>query len=142
MSRFPSGAVTSIAQTAECPKEVLWGVDLPGTDEAVPVLRRWVRALVDVPGLELVASEYGTNALWHSASGLPGGRIRVELALGVSWVRLSVQDDGPKPVREEWNEECLDEHGRGLVLVQAHVDECGEFPTPEGKHVAWALIRI
>jgi two-component sensor histidine kinase len=94
-----------------------------------------------MPDLELVACEYGTNALWHSASGLPGGRIHVELDVGAGWIRISVQDDGPKPVFDEWDPDCLDEHGRGLMLVQAHVDECGEHVTPEGAHVAWALLR-
>jgi anti-sigma regulatory factor (Ser/Thr protein kinase) len=136
MNRIHGGTVTPDSREA-----VMWSVELPGTEAAVPVLRHWARALADVPGLELVASEYGTNALWHSASGLPGGRIRAELSVAAEGVWISVQDDGPRPEPEEWDAECLDEHGRGLILVQAHVDECGEHLTPEGKHVVWALLR-
>ncbi|GAA3943859.1 hypothetical protein GCM10023085_27310 [Actinomadura viridis] len=90
--------------------------------------------------LELVASEYGTSALWHSASGLPGGRIRAELAVGGEGVRISVQDDGPDPSGEGWDADRLDEHGRGLVLVEACADRSGEYTTPEGRHVMWALL--
>ncbi|MFF5265117.1 ATP-binding protein [Actinomadura viridis] len=124
--------------------EERWLIELPGTAASVPVLRRWVRAVLGTagvaPSLELVASEYGTNALWHSASGLPGGRIRAELAVGREGVRISVQDDGPDPSSEVWDADRLDEHGRGLVLVEAYADRAGEYTTPEGRHVMWALL--
>ncbi|MFI0353455.1 ATP-binding protein [Actinomadura sp. 9N407] len=118
-----------------------WVVDLPGTAASVSLLRHWVRSVVGSKDLELVASEYGTNALWHSASGQPGGRIRAELTVGPGGIRIAVRDDGPGPPGEGWDEESLDEHGRGLALVAAHVAEVGEYVTPEGRHVMWALIR-
>jgi anti-sigma regulatory factor (Ser/Thr protein kinase) len=118
-----------------------WVVDLPGTAASVSLLRHWVRSVVGNRDLELVASEYGTNALWHSASGLPGGRIRVELTVGRDGVRIAVRDDGPHPSRRGWDAESLDEHGRGLALVAAHVERAGEYVTPEGAHVMWAVVR-
>jgi anti-sigma regulatory factor (Ser/Thr protein kinase) len=122
-----------------------WSVETPGVAGSVTLLRHWVQLLVaDTPhlaeALALIVSEYGTNALWHSGSGAPGGRIRVDLALTCDQVRLTVLDDGPLTVPHEWAPDCLGDHGRGLTLVSEYADEHGHYDTPDG-HAAWAVIH-
>ncbi|MBA9001572.1 ATP-binding protein [Thermomonospora cellulosilytica] len=135
----------AVSETSTDEPEHGWRVDLPGTAEAVSLLRGWVRlVLTDVPqhvdAFELIASEYGTNALWHTASGGPGGRIRVELGVTADRIRLAVHDDGAPTASSKWAPECPDDHGRGLMLVAALADEHGRHATPTG-HVAWAAIN-
>ncbi|WP_037558589.1 ATP-binding protein [Spirillospora albida] len=122
----------------------VWRVEVPGVAEAVPLLRRWVRLLLAedaelAEAFELIVSEYGTNALSHTASGASGGRIRVELTTGVRQTRLTVQDDGP-PSAYAGTEIDPAEHGRGLVLADAYADVTGQDDTADG-HAAWALIN-
>lgn len=122
----------------------LWRVDVPGVTDAVPLLRRWVRLLLADDGklteaFELIVSEYGTNALWHSASGGPGGRIGAELCISRRQTRLTVLDDGPVPARTD-EEVDPAEHGRGLILADAYADETGQYDCADG-HAAWALIN-
>lgn len=121
-----------------------WCIDVSGREEAIPLVRRWVRLLLaEEPELaeafELIVSEYGTNALWHSASGAPGGRIRVELLISNRQALLTVLDDGPVPVRTD-EEADPAEHGRGLILADAYADETGQDDRADG-HAAWALIN-
>ncbi|MFD0901222.1 ATP-binding protein [Actinomadura sediminis] len=114
--------------------------------ESVPHLRRWVRlplaADADMAdAFELIISEYGTNALRHSASGAPGGRIKAELSLTARHVCLTVLDGGGPigrgaPARDD----DLPEHGRGLLLADAYADEAGRFDTLDGR-TSWALIE-
>lgn len=47
--------------------------------------------------LLLSLSELHTNALKHSASGLPGGRVRIEIERRRRLFLLRVTDDGPRP---------------------------------------------
>ncbi|MEW2353246.1 ATP-binding protein [Spirillospora sp. NPDC029432] len=119
-------------------------MDVPGTEEAIPFLRRWVRLLLgDEPELaeafELIASEYGTNALWHSASGAPGGRIRIEFCVDARRARLTVLDEGPVSEGGRAVPEDVDEHGRGLVLAGAYADQVG-YGDSAGGRAAWASI--
>ncbi|MFC9973754.1 ATP-binding protein [Spirillospora sp. NPDC127200] len=127
-------------------QELFAAVELPGTEAAVPTLRRWVRALLSgrcrqAGDLELIASEYATNALWHSASGLPGGLLRAEIQHDTERVRLTVYDNGPIGVPRTWPDDQLDEHGRGLMLVAAYADDYGAHRLPDGRHIAWAVLN-
>ncbi|SNR38474.1 ATP-binding protein [Actinomadura mexicana] len=121
----------------------VWRVDVPGVTSAVPLLRRWVRLLLAdeaelSEAFELVVSEYGTNALLHTASSRPGGRIRAELSISNRWTRLTVMDDGPAAARTDRSVDPA-EHGRGLILADAYADETGQYDCADG-HAAWALI--
>ncbi|MFG1998376.1 ATP-binding protein [Spirillospora sp. NPDC048911] len=110
--------------------------------EAIPLLRRWVRLLlVDelAEAFELIVSEYSTNALWHTASSRPGGRIKAELSISRKQTRLTVLDDGPIPARPDQSADP-EEHGRGLLLAYAYAGETGEYDCADG-HASWALIR-
>lgn len=62
----------------------------------------------------LVMSELVTNATVHA-----GGRILVSSQITADGVLLVVHDD--MPVADEWQQpgSDLDEHGRGLVIVEA-----------------------
>jgi anti-sigma regulatory factor (Ser/Thr protein kinase) len=134
----------STASNGQGGDERVWRVDVPGVAEAVPLLRRWMRLLLAedaklAEAFELIVSEYGTNALWHSASGAPGGRIKAELCLGLRRARLTVLDSGAL-VRGDRAPGDPAEHGRGLLLASAYADEVGHHDTP-GGHAVWALIN-
>jgi anti-sigma regulatory factor (Ser/Thr protein kinase) len=131
--------------TATGPDARTWRVDVPGVADSIPLLRRWVRVLLVEDGdladaFELIVSEYGTNALQHTASGAPGGRIRAELRLNSREAQLTVLDDGGAGRNHQSQEKGLAENGRGLLLADAFADEVGHDDTTEG-HASWALIH-
>ena len=76
-------------------------------------------------------SELHTNALKHTASGLPGGRVHIEIERRRRLFLLRVTDDGPRPGEEPTFPEArpvsgqggpsvvLAEGGYGLALVDA-----------------------
>ncbi|MFV2198615.1 ATP-binding protein [Nocardiopsis sp. LOL_012] len=102
---------------------------LLGPDLAhVAIARRWAaQATRSRPGLAepvaLVVSELTTNAMRHSASGLPGGTVRVEIDR-TGHLELRVTDDGPLPGADATPPAipALDPFrpdGNGLRLVEA-----------------------
>ncbi|MFI7146364.1 ATP-binding protein [Nonomuraea sp. NPDC050022] len=100
-------------------------VVLPGVAHSVAVARHCVGEMLasaghrDVETARLIVSELVTNALIHTASGLYGGVITVEvIAVDAEIVRVEVTDDGADTVprsRESGDDDC---HGRGLWLVE------------------------
>ncbi|MEV5569179.1 ATP-binding protein [Spirillospora sp. NPDC052269] len=128
------------------PDELLFScVEIPGQESGVPCVRRWARNLLADPhtqnlagDAELIVSEYVTNAIWHSASGLAGGRVRVELLLTAAVLRVTVYDDGPTDTVAP---DDADEHGRGLLLVAACSDDHGHRHLPDGQHLSWASVN-
>ncbi|QKW39952.1 ATP-binding protein [Actinomadura sp. NAK00032] len=140
----PGKAPADGASTEGNRDDQLWLVDVPGVTNAVSLLRRWIRLLLTddtalTEAFELILSEYATNALWHSASGAPGGRIRAELCVSGRQTCLTVLDDGPAPSRIDQETDPV-EHGRGLILAEAYADETGHYDSVDG-HAAWALIN-
>ncbi|WP_344546245.1 ATP-binding protein [Actinomadura fulvescens] len=130
------------ASTDSDKDDCVWRVEVPGVAEAIPLLRRWVRLLlVDelAEAFELIVSEYSTNALWHTASSRPGGRIRAELHISRQQTRLTVLDDGPVLARTDQSADP-DEHGRGLLVADSYAGDIGEYDCADG-HATWALIR-
>ncbi|MEU0490351.1 ATP-binding protein [Nocardiopsis sp. NPDC006139] len=97
--------------------------------------RRWAaQALRSTPcaARPLVAAlaELHANALAHTASGLPGGRVRIEIERRPALFLLKVTDDGPRPgtrapalpevlhhPETEIGTGALAEGGYGLALV-------------------------
>ena len=69
--------MTLAAETIAGPRPVTVTRSFPGTPEAVSAVRAWVAGFV--PGsavaddVALITSELVTNAVLHTASGLPGG---------------------------------------------------------------------
>jgi signal transduction histidine kinase len=113
---------------------------LPCEPESARRARLLVRTACDtwhLPGLadcaELVISELVSNAVAHS-----GGRVmRVTVSRPApNRVRLSVVDRSrTKPAARTASED--EEHGRGLVIVEAVSDRWGTDPLRWGKRV-WA----
>ncbi|WP_150254462.1 ATP-binding protein [Nocardiopsis deserti] len=95
----------------------------------VRIARRWAaQATRSRPSLAepvgIAVSEMTTNALRHSASGLPGGSVRVEIERTPRHLELRVTDNGPRPGEEPSfpavpSPEPLRPSGNGLRLVEA-----------------------
>lgn len=109
---------------------IVIGHQLSGVAQA----RRWtVKATRSTPSrsqdVASVASELITNALRHTRSGLPEGRVVVELLTTVGQYTLRVTDDGPRPGEEAaYPRLCADTDpervgGLGLRLVEALATE-------------------
>lgn len=114
----------------------------PGHERELSRLRRWLSSMLpDCPERDevlSVATELGSNALEHTASGNPGGTFVVEMALHQSLVHVAVADGGspgePRVIRD------LDaERGRGLLLVHALSARIGWTGDERGR-VVWAQI--
>lgn len=106
-------------------------IQLGSNPANVEMARHWARChsdlgLVQGSHLALVVSELVTNALRHTASGLPEGKVLIQLALVPARLVLSVTDDGPlpscSPSYPQVQPLCPDSlHGRGLRLVTESV---------------------
>jgi anti-sigma regulatory factor (Ser/Thr protein kinase) len=97
----------------------------PGLPEAVSAARSWVAGFFPVPAAAadaaLMTSELVTNAILHSASGLPGGRVTVGVGTAGGSLRVDVIDQGEIPP-------CMAARGglgQGLALVAALADASG-----------------
>lgn len=126
--------------------EVAWQVcAVPGETYAVPLVRRWFRRrLGDLPGevvdrVELIASEFVTNAIQHSASGQGDGQVEIRLGRAAGHVRLEVRDDGPAARSTvDWRDPAdVPDYGRGLDLVAAVADDMGAEPG-----LFWAVVKL
>ncbi|WP_435113735.1 ATP-binding protein [Nocardiopsis synnemataformans] len=95
----------------------------------VKIARRWAaQATRSRPSLaepvSVAVSEMTTNALRHTASGLPHGTVRVEVERTLRHLELRVTDNGPRPGEEPTfpavpAPEPLRPSGNGLRLVEA-----------------------
>jgi anti-sigma regulatory factor (Ser/Thr protein kinase) len=119
--------------------------EFPGRPESAGAARRWAtRCLAGCPAAEhagLCVTELVTNAVVHSRSQLPGGKVRVRLliAAGVQ-VRIEVRDDGPfrdapGAAADPAHAAELAEDGRGLAIVQAL---SGGNAGSDGSGLHWA----
>lgn len=123
-----------------------------GTPASVPAARHFIREVLgDCPQadtVELVVSEFVTNALHHTPSG-NGGTITVALTHQPGIIRLEVDDAGTAvpPLRPVVPDE-LTESSRGLMIVNSVATRWGDDgvhgPTVNtqsiagGWHRAWA----
>ncbi|MFB4304578.1 ATP-binding protein [Actinomadura sp. GTD37] len=121
-------------------------IRVPGTRRSVGVARRFVRDLAPgFPGLDdmvLVVSETVANAVAHTASGRPGGRVTVVLAAGDGVYRLEVADDGaaggrPHVKTPHGPDGAGAETGRGMRIVEALSARWG-FRADGPRTVVWA----
>lgn len=81
------------------PKEIhRWCRNFPGTRDQISEARRFVHSYLgdrpETDTAELVVSELATNAIRHTRSGLPGGRVGVTLHAGGTLLVLAVHDEG------------------------------------------------
>lgn len=118
---------------------------LPGTKCAVPVARRCVGEILmavgyrELDGVCLVVSELVGNAVVHTASGLFGGLVTVEVfAVDVAMARIEVTDDGADTVPRPCEADGTDCHGRGLHLVEEVSARWGVRLLGAGQRTVWA----
>ncbi|WP_225878503.1 ATP-binding protein [Spongiactinospora rosea] len=90
--------------------------------------------------LLLMVSELFSNAVRHTWSGEPGGRVGLAIAANEKWVRVEVTDEGsrsiPQAMGKVTEEEALSPGGWGLALVGMRADTWGHRPRGNGR-VVW-----
>lgn len=117
-------------------------ITIPGDADRVPGVRHWVSE--ECAGreeswvVELLTSELVTNAIRHSRSGDPGGRVHVELELAQD-VTVTVQDQGGDDMPVVHPPDGDRDGGRGLELVDQLATEWGHKATDDGR-VVWCRI--
>ncbi|WP_017595344.1 ATP-binding protein [Nocardiopsis potens] len=123
-------------QVLEPVATVSGGLALPGRPEQCSQARLWTRSLLhpfpDVAdAVELVASEFFTNAIRYTASGRPGGRVGLTLVgLSSGIVHLEIVDQGCAEGTAAVLPPAVDRtHGRGLFLAEALAQAWGQVPT-------------
>ncbi|WP_160050413.1 ATP-binding protein [Nocardiopsis sp. FR4] len=126
-------------------EDLLWQgrSSFPGTPTSIGDSRAWVRTRLVEQGieppadLEVVLSELATNAIRHTRSGTPGGRFALRVLAYPDRVRIEVRDGGPfediHPLHPA-TPALLDEHGRGLLLVEAFSTCWGRLPSRRGVY--------
>jgi anti-sigma regulatory factor (Ser/Thr protein kinase) len=91
----------------------------------------------------LVLTELASNAVAHGVPRAAGGEhdVRLGLALDPTHLTLAVSDpaDAP-PVCRPPDGYGLEEHGRGLCLVDALSEEWGWTPRPPAGKTVWAKL--
>ena len=118
-----------------------WRRVFPGDQPQLAVLRQWLNSLL--PDCDArcdvvcVATELGTNAVLHTATGR-GGWFAVEITWYGPVVRVAVADCGG-PGEPRVYDYADDEHGRGLALVRGLAVRLGFLGDQHGR-LAWADI--
>lgn len=125
-------------------------VTIPGLPDFVSIARKAARSYFADAGesvredAELVTSEFATNAVLWSRSGLPGGRFELTFTLDAEAQsgRIEVTTEGPLPkdpgeTREDPGE--LPVHGRGLEIVDRLAKEWGHSGGLDAE-TYWAVL--
>jgi hypothetical protein len=122
-------------------------ISFPGIPPAISAVRRLIADVLSgcprVDDVVLIGCEYATNAIRHSPSGLPGGAFIMRMWVRPGWVRLEVVDSGtgdwllapagsagPPPDEES---------GRGLIVVAAISDACGNVGCCAWAEIGWQV---
>lgn len=131
--------VRSSALSADALKS--WRI-FPGEPGQIGMVRRWVRDLLPpcdaLDDVVLIASELGTNAVCHTASGR-GGQFVVEIAWAAEVVRVAVADEGG-PSEPRLIEAPDGEGGRGLQAVHG-LSACTGFTGDGNGRLIWAEVQ-
>jgi hypothetical protein len=116
-----------------------WRRAFPGEDRQLGVLRRWLESLLPEcaarDDVACVATELGTNAVRHTASG-QGGSFAVEITWDGQAVRVAVADEGA-PGAPQVLDDPASETGRGLLVVRGLSVRTGVCGDHRGRLV-WA----
>jgi serine/threonine-protein kinase RsbW len=119
-----------------------WLRVFPGEACELSAVRRWLMSLLpDVPARDdvtSVATELGSNAIRHTASG-HGGSFAVEVTWRPQVVRVAVADSGAAGEPLLVNDP-MGESGRGLFLVRGLAIRAGACGDHRGRLV-WADVR-
>jgi serine/threonine-protein kinase RsbW len=127
------------------PQAVMAADWFPGTAAAVGQARRFIAGVLgeDCPGLAdvlVMVSEIATNAVRHTASGVPGGCFDLTVSVAGDTIRVTVTDRGSASVPRMRGSTAADpgelEGGRGLSLVNALADRWGFTGDRQGR-VVW-----
>lgn len=91
----------------------------------------------DMRDVDLLVCEITTNAVRHSASGSPGGGVRVSVMVAAARLRVEIQDDGGSRARPlvPSPRGGRGESGRGLMVVDGLADRWGSFVGERGLTV-------
>lgn len=118
---------------------------LPGVTWSVPVARRCAGEILAAAGhrnverAHLVVSELVGNAVLHTASGLSGGLVTVEIvAVDAVTARIAVTDDGAETVPRPREPDEVSCDGRGLMLVERMSARWGARTLGGGRRTVWA----
>jgi anti-sigma regulatory factor (Ser/Thr protein kinase) len=118
-----------------------WRRAFPGEVDQLSLVRRWLESLLpDCPARDdvaCVATELGTNAVCHTASG-QGGQFVLEVTWQGSAVRVAVEDSGAVGTPQVMDDPA-GEQGRGLLVVQGLSERFGVSGDHRGRTV-WAEI--
>lgn len=119
-------------------------IDLPGEFASVAKARRYVRVLLTgiahprIDDAVLLVSELVSNAVRHSDSALPGGKVTVSVAHGSGTLHIDVTDAGSAVNKPQLPAgiDHLGSSGRGLWLVDELSSAWGWYET-DGGRVVW-----
>lgn len=134
----------SAAAETTGPLGLLGQMDLPGVAESAGQARRYVHRLLtslghnEVDDIVLLVSEVVSNAVRHSDSRRPGGRVTLTLASIGDVLHVEVTDAGSatsSPI-EPKDAAPDDAGGRGLWLVNELATAWGWHEVPNGR-VVW-----
>lgn len=140
----------SAAQSDACGKRMAgvlsWARAFPGDASQARAARYFVGSLLHGSPLRddamIVLSELFTNALEHTASGLPGGLITVQVSRWRRGVRIGVTDQGSlaRPViRDPAASAEPAENGRGLYLAASLACQLTWHDDTRGRTVSAVL---
>jgi serine/threonine-protein kinase RsbW len=119
-----------------------WRREFPGHQRELAELRRWLSSLLpECPARDdvfSIATELGSNALEHTASGKPGGWFAVEITWHPKALLVAVSDCGG-PASPRVIDDLDGERGRGLLLVQGLSVRTGWTGDGRGRLV-WAQV--
>jgi anti-sigma regulatory factor (Ser/Thr protein kinase) len=109
-------------------------LELRATPDAVPEMRRALRAYLGAPCVDLqrCASELVTNVIRHLGEGVP---VTVRVACDQGGTRLEVTDPDPRALPVLCKAADDDETGRGLALLDAVTLRWGVEQGPSSKTV-------
>jgi serine/threonine-protein kinase RsbW len=147
--------MTGCGVTAPAPALPGWRhceLDLPGEDVSVPAARHHARRVLAAWGVtpdlaatvELLVSEIVTNgirAVREAAgqAGQPAAPLRLRLTAQAGRVHIEVQDCCPAMPPRGQQPGTWDEHGRGLLVVDALASRWAAYPAEGGGKITWAV---
>ncbi|MGP3920970.1 ATP-binding protein [Nonomuraea sp. 10N515B] len=119
----------------------------PGVPSSVPAVRHCVKDVLvaaghrDASGAQLLVSELVANAISHSASGLSGGLVTVDIwAIDDHVARIDVIDNGGPIISRMHEPDETDCSGRGLWIVDETALCWGIGDDAMGGRMIWAEV--
>lgn len=105
----------------------------PGLPGSVPLVRAFVDGLLgrrhpSCEAVRLLVTELATNAIVHTRSGAPDGRIHLSVHCSRVRIRVAVRDEGGETAPHLQQPGPESTHGRGLALVAFVADRWGHDP--------------